>query len=122
MSIRTYIENGQTFVAMPLAEYEALEDALDSQAADAIMEQVRCGDSELWPGDVVRRLVAGESPVRVIREWRGLTQSDLARGSGVTQGFLSGLEKGEKEPRIVTLRAIAQALDVAVDDLIGWDD
>jgi len=122
MSIRTYIENGQTFVTMPLAEYEALEDALDIQMADAIMDRVRSGDSELWPGDVVRRLVDGENPLRVIREWRDLTQSDLALKAGVTQGFLSGLEKGEKEPRIATLRAIARALDVAVDDLIGWTD
>jgi len=121
MSIQTIVENGQTFVKMPLAEYEALEEALDIRMADAIMERVRNGESELWPGEVVNRLVAGENPVRVVREWRGLTQKELALGAGVTQGFLSGLEAGEKEPRIVTLKAIAQTLGVAIDDLLAWE-
>lgn len=121
MSIQTIVENGQTYVKMPIAEFEALEDALDIRAADAIMERVRSGESAVWPGDVVNRLVAGENPIRVIRDWRKMTQADLAVQSGVTQGFLSGLEKGEKEPRIATLRAIAAALDVSMDDLLEWD-
>lgn len=58
--------------------------------------------------------------LRQLRRDRGLSQSDLARRSGVDQGWLSRLEAGTgKNPTAATLVALAGALDVTVTALSG---
>ena len=44
------------------------------------------------------------------REERQLTQMDLARLSGLTQSYISNIEKGSNRPTILTLKKIADAL------------
>jgi transcriptional regulator with XRE-family HTH domain len=60
---------------------------------------------------------------RRIRELRGfdMTQADFARRIGVTQGYLSALEKGEKEPGSAVLLAIRQEFGKSVDWLLTGD-
>jgi XRE family transcriptional regulator, fatty acid utilization regulator len=57
---------------------------------------------------------------RRIRELRGfhMTQADFARRIGVTQGYLSALENGEKEPGSAVLLAIRQECGKSVDWLL----
>ena len=57
---------------------------------------------------------------RRIRELRGfdMTQADFARRVGVTQGHLSRLERGEKEPGAAVLLAIGQEFGKSVDWLL----
>ena len=57
---------------------------------------------------------------RRIRELRGfdMTQADFARRIGVTQGYLSALENGEKEPGSGVLLAIRQEFGKSVDWLL----
>ena len=57
---------------------------------------------------------------RRIRELRGfnMTQADFARRIGVTQGYLSALENGEKEPGSAVLLAIRQEVGKSVDWLL----
>ena len=51
---------------------------------------------------------------------RGLSQNQLAKLAGIPQSVLSDIECGKtKAPRIDTLQAIAAALGVTVDELIG---
>lgn len=64
----------------------------------------------------MRRLV-GENVARV-RPRRGLTQEGLAEKSGFSQQYLSGLEKGLRNPTIVTVFELAQALGVSHLDLL----
>ena len=77
----------------------------------------RPGEEELVPAAVVDRLLAGESPVRVWREHRGLTQSGLARASGVNRVVVADIEAGRKGGSVRSLQALAAALGVGVDDL-----
>jgi transcriptional regulator with XRE-family HTH domain len=58
----------------------------------------------------MRRLV-GRNIAR-IRNEKGLTQEALAERSGFSQQYLSGLEQGRRNPTIVTIYEIAQALGV----------
>ena len=58
-------------------------DAEDGAAVARFRARLAAGEEELVPAAVVDRLLAGESPVRVWREHRGITQSGLARASGV---------------------------------------
>ncbi len=58
----------------------------------------------------MRKLV-GEN-VRRIRQEKGLTQEAFAEKSGFTQQYLSDLERGLRNPTVVTLYELAQALGV----------
>ena len=57
---------------------------------------------------------------RRIRELRGfdMTQTEFARSIGVTQSYLSALERGEKEPGSAVLLAISQEFGKSVDWLL----
>lgn len=58
----------------------------------------------------MRQLVGAN--VRRVRLERGLTQEQLSERSGFTQHYLSGLEQGKRNPTVVTVFEIAQALGV----------
>ena len=64
----------------------------------------------------MRRLV-GRNVARIRRE-KGLTQEQLEAKSGFRQQYLSGLERGKRNPTIVSLYEIAQALGVSHMDLL----
>jgi transcriptional regulator with XRE-family HTH domain len=64
----------------------------------------------------MRRLV-GEN-VRRIRQDRGLTQEQFAEVSGFSQQYLSGLERGRRNPTVVTLFELATALKATPIDLL----
>jgi transcriptional regulator with XRE-family HTH domain len=57
---------------------------------------------------------------RRIRELRGfeMTQADFARRIGVSQGYLSALESGRKEPGAAVLLAIRKEFGKSVDWLL----
>jgi len=67
----------------------------------------------------MRKLV-GQNIER-IRRLKGLTQEQLADRSGFSQQYLSGLERGRRNPTVVTLYEIATALGVAPVDLLATD-
>lgn len=56
--------------------------------------------------------------VRHLRTARGLTLDQLGHRVGVTPSMLSLVENGRREPRLALLRAIADALDVTLADLL----
>ena len=65
----------------------------------------------------MRKLV-GENFARIRRE-RGLTQEVVAARTGISQQYLSGLERGRRNPTVITLFELAQALSVNPVDLIA---
>lgn len=67
----------------------------------------------------MRRLV-GRNFARLRKE-KGLTQEQLEERSGFSQQYLSGLERGRRNPTIVSLYQIAQALGVSHVDLVKPD-
>lgn len=97
---------------------EAAEDLADLQAYDRAKAALDTGEEELIPADSVERILDGESPVRVFRDLRGLTQKDLAEASGVNRVYIAEIETGKKRGSANALKALAEALRVSVDDLI----
>ena len=65
----------------------------------------------------MRKLV-GRNFARLRREKR-LTQEEVQERSGFTQEYLSGLEQGKRNPTVVTLYELAQALGVSHVDLVA---
>ncbi len=69
------------------------------------------------PPDVNLRIIAGENPTLVIREWRGLSREELAAKVGCPATLIEDVERAEWEP-IRLMARIANALDVRLDDLV----
>lgn len=57
--------------------------------------------------------------LRLIREFRGMTQIDFAKKIGVSQQMISYIEKGLKEPSTINLIRMADYLDCSLDELTG---
>jgi DNA-binding XRE family transcriptional regulator len=114
--------DGEPFVALSRAAYdklvEAAEDAADIAAIARFERRLAAGEEELVPSEMVDRILAGENLVRVWREHRGLTASVLAEKAGIAQPYLSQIETGKREGTLQTMKRIADALKVTVDDLI----
>jgi transcriptional regulator with XRE-family HTH domain len=67
----------------------------------------------------MRRLV-GRNFAR-LRRVKGLTQEDVETRSGFSQQYLSSLERGRRNPTVITLYELAQVLEVAPAELIQMD-
>jgi transcriptional regulator with XRE-family HTH domain len=62
-------------------------------------------------------MLAGESKVRVWREHRGLAAKALAKAARIAPAYPSQIEAGDREGSVATLRKIAAALRVDLDDI-----
>ena len=54
-------------------------------------------------------------------EMKDMTQKELAIKTGVTEAAISRYVNSDREPRAITVAAIAKALDVSVNDLLGME-
>jgi DNA-binding XRE family transcriptional regulator len=111
---------GAEMVLLTRAEFDAMVEALneaEEDAADAEIYRVRKADLDagfdvILPVEVSARCRKGESLLRAVRNWRGMTQAEVAEKTGFTQGYLSDLESGKREGTAQTLRMIAKALEI----------
>jgi DNA-binding XRE family transcriptional regulator len=114
--------NGEEMVLMSVAEYERLieaaEDLRDSAIAERSRREIETGEAELLTHAEVKEMLAAKTPLAFWRKKRGMTQAELANATGVAQGFLSEIESGQKPGTAATLKKIADALRITVDDLI----
>lgn len=67
------------------------------------------------------RLLVGRNFARLRRE-KGLTQEEIESRSGFSQQYLSSLERGRRNPTIITLYELSRALGVSHIDLVRPDD
>lgn len=65
----------------------------------------------------MRKLVG--SNVDRLRRAQGMTQEQLAERSGFSQQYISGLENGRRNPTVVTLYEIADALGATPVELLA---
>jgi transcriptional regulator with XRE-family HTH domain len=123
---------GEELVVLPRSEYEALKsrrsDSAEDVASRRIFSQsaaaIRKGREIELPATVAERIARGENPIRVVREWRGLTQLQLGEmkakvdGRPIGQGYLSQLERDERKGTAMVLKALARALKVPLELLL----
>ena len=109
-------------ITIPIEDYQrmrAAEDELaDLRSYDRAMAAIDAGDEEHVPAAYAARLIAGESPLRVWRELRGRSQAGLARESGVGHVQIVNMEQGVRAGSIATVKKLAHALGVSMDDLV----
>lgn len=72
-------------------------------------------DRNTLQGKFARRL-------RELRLERGLSQMDMVRDHGFTLSHFQKLERGTLDPRLSTVFALAEALEVAPGELLEFGD
>ena len=121
MRIEKITRKGKEFAVIPVEDLQKLindaEMLADVQAYDAAKSRLERGDDELIPLEITERRVAGESPVRIWRDHRGLTQAELAKVSKVSRVMIAAIEVGHKAGGIATLKKLAAALRVDLENL-----
>lgn len=70
------------------------------------------------PSHVLAKIDHGDSTLKAVREWRGISQVDLADRSGVAITQITRAEDGQ-DCSIAVLRHLARALRVCDDVLVG---
>jgi DNA-binding Xre family transcriptional regulator len=114
--------DGGEMVVIERAEFdrltEAAMDASDRDAAAEIDRKIAVGEEEAIPAAFADRIIDGENPVRVWREYRGLKVKELAATTKIAPAMLSMIENGKRNATVDNLKALATALRVTADDLI----
>jgi antitoxin component HigA of HigAB toxin-antitoxin module len=119
-------EGGEELVVLARHDYEELlrakaddEDAGTARIIERHQAAAAAGYEVALPAEVAEAIARGENPIRVIREWRGMTQLHLGEmKTNVSQSYISQLENGSRRGTVNALKALAKALQVPVDLLI----
>ncbi|MBF0425398.1 MAG: helix-turn-helix transcriptional regulator [Magnetococcales bacterium] len=113
--------DGVDYIAIPKASFGSQpldEEAFDVARYDRIKEQLASSEEELMPAAFADRIFDGESPLRVWREFRGLTLQSLAEKTDTSRAYLSEIENGHKDGSIRIMKRVADALNVGLDDIV----
>lgn len=119
MKVQFIEHNGQKqFAVIPVQIYEKLLEKAEMMDDLRAFDEALASNEESIPGDVVDRILNGENKMKVWREFRGLTQKELAGRCGLRQATIAQLEGGNRNGSLATLKAVAGALDLDLDDLV----
>lgn len=111
--------SGEELVVLPRRDYEDLVDALAARTVEAALA---AGREELLTAEETAALVAAPTPLAFWRKQRGKTQSQLAAGIGVSQNFLSDLERGKAKGDVTLYGKLACCLRLQLEDLAPEGD
>ena len=119
MSAQILRKDGKAeWAVLPYEEYRRLMEAAQTAEDVALYRAAKAmPDEELIPAEVVNRMLDGEPPVTVWREYRGMTQAALAKAAGLSTAYVSQIEAGKRVGTVAALRTLAEALDVGLDEL-----
>jgi len=124
MNVQVIEKDGKPeWAVLPYEVFQRLvEDAEmlhDIRAYDDARKAIEDGE-ELIPSEVTYAILDGENPIRVWREYRGLTQQQLAEAAGISVPYLSQIESGKRKGSTDVLAAIAKVLRLSLDDIVDW--
>ena len=110
--------DGTEMVVLRAADWERFQDLLDERQdvveARLALDRIAAGEGTV-PGDVVRmEVVDGMHPVAAWRRYRGLSQAALAAKAGLSQVWISRIERGGGYGSRETRRKLAAALEAPV--------
>ncbi|MFC1823518.1 helix-turn-helix domain-containing protein [Thermodesulfobacteriota bacterium] len=123
MNVQIIEKNGKPeWAVIPFSDYKklqnALEDAEDIKEIEENLKAIKEGKEITVPGEVTFAILDGISPIRAWREYKQIKMNALAKKVGISSSYLSQIENGKRNPTIVTLKAIAEELEIDIDMLI----
>ena len=119
-----YIEppGGEQMVILPRKDYEQLcetvEDADYIRVYGEAKRRLSAGEDEMVPSEFADRILDGENPVRIWREYRGLSVKELAEKAKISMAYLAWIEGGVHEGSVSTMKALAMALNLDLTNLV----
>ena len=101
-----------------------LEDLQDLAAvAERLAHEEKVGEEvarrDYLTGDEMRRILDDESPVKVWREKRGLSQRALSDQASVSASYLAEIETGKKPGSADALRKLSRVLAIPMENLVS---
>ena len=127
-NLQTTHTDGEDLVVIPRSDYETLlarsgdeasEDAMTARIVEATDAKIAWGEDVALPTAVWAAIESGGHPIRAIRKYRGLTQIDVAEQARLRQSYIADIEAGKKTGSAASLKAIAAALGVPLDVIVG---
>lgn len=119
MNLQIIQKEDQPWVQIPLVEYQQLLEAKEELEDIQDFDEALVNPQETIPLEWIGRLIHGEPPVRVWREYRGLTQADLAKACDVPVSEMARLETGTSQAPVAVWQKLAKILKVEVEDLLN---
>jgi DNA-binding XRE family transcriptional regulator len=121
MRIETITRKGKEFALIPVENLQKLMDdaemLADVRAYDAAKARLADGNDELIPLEITERRQRGEPALRIWREYRQLTQKQLAKKSKVSRALIAAIETKRKSGSVSTWKKLGKTLDVSWDQL-----
>lgn len=109
---------GEELVVMTREEFDSLKDVA---VAATRSRELAAGDEELLTAEEVKSLLKAPTPLAFWRKKRRLTQTMLAGDVGVSQNFLSDVERGKAVGDVVLYAKLARLLGISIEDLVPSD-
>ena len=93
-----------------------------NDAGDVGLARQAAADNGASPGldaETMAAILSGDiNPMAAWRKACGFTQADLSARSGVRLATISDIEGGKIDPRVSTIKSLAAALGVDIDDIV----
>ena len=108
-------DDGEELIVLSRRDYDALLARAGDEDAEGRMTLIIAAEARAetpLPEPVSTAILGGDSVLKALRTWRGMTQTELATRSGINQGFISEIENRTKTGTPETLAKLAAALDV----------
>lgn len=110
------------WAVIPFEEYKNLVEKAemldDINDFDRFQTALALGEERLFPVDVVDKLLAGQNPIKVFRELRGMTQFELVQKVGISIPYLSQLETNKRKGSIKVLSEISKTLEIGLEMIL----
>ena len=97
---------------------EKAEILLDIQDYDSAKAALERGEDELIPSEIVYAILDGENAIKVWREFRGISQQELAEKAGISVPYLSQLETSKRTGSLEVLSSVARALNLSLENIV----
>lgn len=117
-----YIKGQPHLVILSYKDYCAILNGHIGHTITPEIERLSAAREDETPAEVLRRLQNGESPLRAWRLYRDLTQTELARRSGVSTSAISQIENNIRPGTVETFNALAKVLKIRKQELTGLSD
>jgi len=110
--------NKPIFAVVPFKKYEEMLEAYEEFQDTKEVEKFKMSKHKFFPEEIALRIIKEDNPIKIYREFLGITQENLAKDLKVSKQFISQIETNKTAPSLKILKRIAERLDMSVDDLI----
>ena len=109
---------GESLIVMTRAEYD---DLIEDSGDIALIRQadIDYPDAPSMPSELAEQVWDGAlHPLAAWRKSVGMTQAELASAAGIRPATVSDIESRKIDPRLSTLKALAKALKLGIEDIV----